>query len=313
MRSRFRSKKFAAVFATAFVLSSCSHIPFPQNFGDIEIRNVKDAVECEVAAVALNKEFDEETDIADWNVKSNLYLPLSLKATADGKATWVVPNNPLIKIVPTPGIGRSDKAIGQLDFITNIKAVKSRFRDSAICDVDSHDPSGTGIGLAIWLGSTLREMVGNSAGSSFHAGTGFTSEFEITSSFGSRFGWSVTRLDADIGFNLSKLYNNRLVVAVTPPQQQSKPKPIKVIIVGDRTKQASKNGGEQKDSKQAPSDQKGKDLESFTKQLSDKSQRITDVIKKERSKRRTITMPPYNPSQENLLQRQAPIRIEPGL
>jgi hypothetical protein len=217
---------YAGIVAVGVVvlLAGCTRIPRTAQEGTSEISKVRDAIECELAAVASDGRYAEYA-LSTWTAKTNLQLTLVSKLGADGKVVWVIPHGASpIPVTPTASLGGTDKSIAALDFSTKLADALRIYGTDCL---PGPDPSGTGMGLAAWFESTLQALREGQ-----HAGLSFTSEFELAGAAGARFGYTITRLSADAGVSGSRVATNRFTVAVAAPP--GKPKPIEVVIVGER-------------------------------------------------------------------------------
>lgn len=216
----------ALIPVCCLALSACGSIPRTVEEGRVEIAEVKRAIECDLAAIAMaaNSDFTKT-----WGAKSSLDLTLTMAAGVDGKLNWVIPHapTPMFNVDPTMGISGQNKSIAHLDFSTDITAAIANFEKNGC--VIGPDPSGVGLGLASWLASTIHAV-----GEKGHRGMSYTTEFVLEAKAGTRFGYKITRFGVDAGPSLSRAYANRVTVAVAPPPKE--PEPIEVVIVQDQTK-----------------------------------------------------------------------------
>jgi hypothetical protein len=249
-----------AVLLCATGLTGCASVPRTADQGAVEIAKFRDAIDCELAAVATKPELIGY-GFSSWGVKSDLTLTVVGKIGVDGKAIWVIPHMPAPTSVVTPtlGLGLTDKSIAAINFTSDVGAAVRAFGSQCL----GPDPSQTGLGLAEWIESTLVAV-----DRSRHAGMSYTTEFEVVGSAGARFGYAIRRLTSDAGLTASRVGSHRLTVAVAPPPRPpAPPKAIPVYI----------------------------------------EQRPEAIAPPPVPARRAID----NPTLDRLLQRQAPVRLEP--
>lgn len=211
------------------VITGCSIIPRTSEEGQIEINKFTDAIQCELAAVARNDQYDA-LNIPAWGTKSSLDLTVVNTIAADGKVVWTIPYSPAaLKLTPSLSGSYKHTSIAHFDFGISIAEALNNPK-VARCE-PGHDPSETGLGLAAWFEATLMSLRG---GNVSHGGMSYTVEFQISSAPGSRFGYKITLIDADVGAGWTYTGTHRLTVAIAPPPGAYKPpKAIPVYIVPD--------------------------------------------------------------------------------
>lgn len=205
----FLSHKLLLITSCVLV-SSCAGLQTSVREEAIELQNIKAGIECELAAVLREKK-NAAWDLSTWDVKSTLDLTVVRTIGADGKVAWVIPAVAAIKLTPTLGAARKDTRIGHLEFTTNLKELD---RTAAPECMTSSNPSETGMGLAAWIDSTLLALSNEKKS---HRGLSYTSEFEIAINADTRFGYTITNIDADVGGGVTRVGTNRLSVAIAPP------------------------------------------------------------------------------------------------
>jgi hypothetical protein len=206
------------------LLSGCAVWLHNAEGGRVEIQRIKEAIDCELAAVAQSAAAPPE--ILKWRAKSTLDMTLVASIGADGSVTYILRTVDPLRIIPSAAISGRETNIAHVEFASTLdEARKNPALKGRQC-VPGPDPSGTGMGLAAWFESTLRGVPPEQ----FGGGT-FTTEFEVAGSAGARFGWTFTRVLGDAGGLGKASHTHRLSVAFnTPP---AKPLATHVIIDGD--------------------------------------------------------------------------------
>jgi hypothetical protein len=206
-------------------LAACSTVPFSVEEGQIQISKFTDAIECELAAVAMDPKF-AAFDVPNWGVKSQLDFTVVNSIGADGAVVWTIPHSAaLIRLTPSFTVAHRNTNIGHLEFATSISGAAAQYGKVCI----GPDPSGTGFGLASWFEATLLAL---KEGNSFHSGLSYTIEFQIVVAPAARFGYRVLLVDLNVGGGLSRTDTHRLTVALAPPPPPQKPpKPSPVYLV----------------------------------------------------------------------------------
>lgn len=213
----------------AGLMSGCSAFPGSVQEGVVEISNVTAAIECELAAVAVDSDLDvRRRDVEKWSSLTDLDLTLVRTLGADGNATVTGPIG-LGTVSGTPKFGLTgiDTRTGHLQFATNIAEAKRKY--GTTCSGD--DPSQTRMGLANWFIASLKAVHKGQL-----AGVTYTKQFEIIATAGARFGYTLipvtNTVSADGGFSGTFDKTNRITVALAPPAAPADPpKPIPVFIV----------------------------------------------------------------------------------
>jgi hypothetical protein len=217
------------------LLSGCAVWLHDAEGGRIEIKKIKDAIDCELAAVSkaaaqLPRPIRPD-DILAWRAKSTLDMTLVASIGADGNVTYILRTIDPLRIIPSAALSGRETNVAHVEFATTIAgALKNPALANRPCE-PSPDPSGTGMGLAAWFMSTLLAVPRGQ----FAGGT-FTTEFEVAGSAAARFGWTLTRVAGDAGGAGKLSHTHRLSVAFnTPPTD---PPAVHVIIDGDNRPRA---------------------------------------------------------------------------
>jgi hypothetical protein len=267
----------------------CATLPDINEHRKIEVGDIIEMIECELAAAARDPELKSYA-VPNWGVKSSLDLTLVSSLGADGKVAWSIPFNiATVKLTPNLSWEQKDTSTAHIDFVTQIPEA---IRHNPHTCAPAADPSGTGLGLAAWFKTTLLAV-----GIRNHAGLSYTVEFQVTLTGAGRFGYSIVRLDADVGTTGTTINTHRLTVAIAPPPPPASPaKPLEVVIVGDRTV--------------------GKPIPESSVPT-ERSEAPSAAPKRERRVRRPVPNASRAPLKDdtvldNLLLRQAPVRIQPG-
>jgi len=212
-------------------ITACAYLPQLNTELRVEVRDIKDVVECEVAS-AVRELGGAVFEIGAWDVKSTLDLTLVESIGADGRIAWVIPTGNTL----TPSLNGSAKrtSTAHVEFITPVRDALKRHKKTCEAQPNPSDPSGTGLGLAAWIQSTFIAI-----GKQHHAGLSYTRIFELTAGGGARFGFIFTTspLSGEVGASASLIHTNQLVVTVSPHVESS---PTEVIIVGDKRQTPSK-------------------------------------------------------------------------
>ena len=214
---------FGTISCVGVLLSGCAGWLHNPEGGAVEIKKIKDAIDCELAAVA--KSNVAPRDIAKWRAKSTLDMTLVASIGADGSVTYILRTIDPLRVIPSAALSGRETNVAHVEFATTIAgALASPALVGRPCE-PGPDPSGTGMGLAAWFESTLRGVPRGE----FAGGT-FTTEFEVAGSASARFGWTFTRAVADTGGGGRASHTHRLSVAFNTPYIE--PPPTKVLIVG---------------------------------------------------------------------------------
>lgn len=216
--------KILAVLGIASALAACSYLPQVNTELRVEVRDIKEVVECEIASAvrALGPSLFE---VGAWHVKSTLDVTLVQTIGADGGVAYL-----LLPIGTTPtsslsgGVKRTSTA--HVEFITPIEDAIKRHKQTCEAQPDPSDPSGTGLGLAAWIQSTFLAI-----GKKDHAGLTYAKIFELSAGGGPRYGFNfVGPLAAEVGVAGHLIKTNQLVVSLSPHAETP---PIPVVLVGD--------------------------------------------------------------------------------
>jgi hypothetical protein len=211
------------ICACAAMVSGCSTFPHNVKEGIVEIEQVTAAIECELAAVALDPDQRvREKNIDKWNALTDLDLTLVRSLGADGTATVTGPAGlGIVSGTPKFGVVGTDTRTGHLQFSTSIKGAKTRY--GATCQ--GYDPSETRMGLANWFAAALKAVPSDDL-----AGVTYTKQFEIVATAGARFGYTLipvtNTVSADAGFAGAIDKTNRFSIALAPPDPPKKPIPV---------------------------------------------------------------------------------------
>lgn len=208
-------------------LSGCATIPQSAEQGAIEIKNVTAAIECELAAVAMDPRF-RNRQLPKWKSLTDLDLSLLTSAGANGTGAVTWPYGPAL-LTATPGLGvsRKDTSISHVQFITPIGKAKTVY--GATCS--GPDPSDTRMGLAEWFRSALLAVDKGAI-----TGLTFTKDFEVTANASARFGYVLNPISplitTDSGGGLTYDRITRVSIALAPPPE-GLPPPMAVYIVDE--------------------------------------------------------------------------------
>lgn len=209
------------ILLIGFAASSCSY-PRINRERVVDVQDVVRVVECELYFASTNNPREaNKLQIGRWDVASTLDLTLVSKIDADGKISWAIPIN--YTVTPNVGVSAQDTITAHVAFATNLKALKAKAPPEH-CVLDDHlDPSGTGLGLAAWIETTLEAV-----GKDNHGGLSYTKTFEFRADASARLGFVLAPVNLDVGPGWHGTKTNQLVVAVAPPSG-----PQKVIVVSD--------------------------------------------------------------------------------
>jgi hypothetical protein len=216
------------VLICAGLLSGCSAFPGSVQEGVVEISDVTAAIQCELAAVAVNSDPEVRAKgVEQWSSLTDLDLTLARSLGADGNATVTGPIG-LGTVSGTPKLGLTgiDTRTGHLQFSTNISDAKLKYGPTC----SGNDPSETRMGLANWFAATLKAVKKGEL-----AGVTYTKQFEIVATAGARFGYTLipvtNTVSVDAGFSGIYDRTSRFTVALAPPTVDPPKKPIPVYIV----------------------------------------------------------------------------------
>src|SRR5713226_1639308 len=96
--------------------SACATFPHDTEQGIVEIRDVTAAVECELAAVAVDPAFSNRK-LEKWKALVDLDLTLVQSAGADGKVTVTAPYGlAQVSVTPSLGVSGKDTSIAHVEF-----------------------------------------------------------------------------------------------------------------------------------------------------------------------------------------------------
>lgn len=211
-------------------LAGCTAFPSSSERGKVEIRNIVDSIECELAAVATSDDPDlVARKIKDWTAATDLDLTLVRSFGADGSAKVGAPAGlAVLSATPKVGFSDTDTRTNHIKFANSFQKAIKRYPGNC----RGVDPSETGMGLAYWLVASIKAIDEDDL-----VGVSFTKQFEIVASASSRFGYTLepvtNPVSADAGLGGSHDYTNRFTIALTPPPPPPIPtKPTRVIVVG---------------------------------------------------------------------------------
>lgn len=220
------NKYIAVVCAT--LLSGCSAFPGSVREGVVEISQVTAAIECELAAVAVDPDPDVRSKAPEtWGSLTDLDLTLVRSLGGDAAATVTAPVGlGTISATPKLGVTGTDTRTGHIQFSTNIVAAKKKYGTTC----SGNDPSETHMGLANWFIAALKAIEKGSL-----AGVTYTKQFEIVANPAARFGYTLipvtntVSIDSGIGGSYDR--TSRFSVALAPQAVEAPKKPIPVYIV----------------------------------------------------------------------------------
>jgi len=212
----------------AIVLSGCSAFPGSVREGIVEISQITSAIECELAALAIDADPDVQSKAPEmWSALTDLDLSLVRSLSGDAAPTGTAPVGlGVISGTPKLGVTGTDTRTGHIQFATSIVAAKRKY--GATCAGD--DPSETRMGLANWFAAAFKAIPTGAL-----AGVTYTKQFEIVASAGARFGYTLipvtNTVSVDSGAGGTYGRTNRFTVALAPPIVEPPKKPIPVYIV----------------------------------------------------------------------------------
>jgi hypothetical protein len=263
------------------LVTSCVLLPRTQEEGAVTISKFQRTIECEIAAVATEPAY-AAYNLKSWNVKNALDMTIVNILAADAGGTLTVPSGSGIPTVsPALSISSKQTSGAHVDFAISVPKAIERYGDE--CKFGP-DPSGTHIGLAAWIASTIDVIEPQN-----HGGLTYTTEFDVTASAGSKFGYVMTLANVNAGVGASREGTHRLVVAMSQPIPPAGPLPVRVVgnvtVVGGEAR-PSKMGADTVDPKprRAPNLNRG----------------------------RLVSPALEDPNLNRLQQLQAPVRLAPG-
>ena len=213
------------ILALHAALSACATIPQTAEQGVTDIKGITGAIECELAAVAMEPRF-RDRELAKWKSLTDVDLTLqnNLGASASGWIAFPVPPA-FLALNPSISANRKVTNTSHVQFVTPIGVAKAQY--GATCS--GPDPSETNMGLAEWLRATLIAIDKRAI-----TGLTFTKELDISASAGSRFGYVVTAAvnATDKGGALSSDKISRITIALAPPPP-GMPPPMAVFVVDE--------------------------------------------------------------------------------
>jgi hypothetical protein len=228
-----RCKRASALLILSACISGCATIPQSAEQGVIEIKNITAALECELAAVAADRRFAKR-NLPHWKALTDLDLTVVTTVGADAKPIITAPHGlAVLALTPGAGASRKDVSVSHVQFAIPIARAQAQY--GATCA--GPDPSGTGMGLAEWLRSTLLAIDKDTI-----TGLTFTKAFDISANATARFGYTLlpvtNTVTADSGGGVSYERTNRVTIALAPPH--GPPPPISVYVVGSAEHLAEK-------------------------------------------------------------------------
>lgn len=206
-------------------LSACAMVPQSAEQGVIEIKNVTAAIECELAAVAMDPRF-RDRQLTKWKSLTDLDLTLGTSAGLNGTGAMSWFYGPaLLTVTPSLGASRRDTSISHVQFVTPISKAKAVYGTSC----SGLDPSDTRMGLAEWFRSALLAV-----DNGLITGLTFTKDFEVTANASARFGYTLVPVTnaTDNGGGLSYDRTSRVSIALAPPHE-GLPPPTAVYVVDE--------------------------------------------------------------------------------
>lgn len=208
------------VFAVA--LSNCALLPIDEHTGGVTIDAFKNSIECEIAAVAIDPRYSSFL-LRTWHVKASVDMTIVNTVSADGKATVLIPTSITLPTVsPSGSLTGKFTNVGHLDFAVSVPDAITKYGETCV----GPDPSQTKMGLAGWITATLDQISPEN-----HGGLSYSVDVDVTASAGSRFGFvfsGMSTLDAGPSFTREGVHH--LVVTMTIPTPD--PGPLLVRIVG---------------------------------------------------------------------------------
>jgi hypothetical protein len=222
MNWRWRGAILAALTVS---LSACATVPQTAEQGVTDIKGITSAIECELAAVAMDSRF-RDRQLSKWKSLTDVDLTLgtSIGANATGWISW--PLGPaLVTVNPGLGANRKDTSTSHVQFVIPIGYAADTFGKTC----SGPDPSETKMGLAEWFRATLIAIDKRAI-----TGLTFTKEFVISANASTRFGYIVTpTVEAtDKGGALSYDRTSRITIALAPPPPGAPP-PMAVYVVDE--------------------------------------------------------------------------------
>lgn len=213
--------------AAACVLSvaGCTAFPRSPQQAVIQINDIVDAIECELAAVATNNDpIVRSRDIMKWTAATQVDLTLVRSISADGSVGIAGPwGIATVSGTPSGSISDADTRINSIKFANSFQKAVDRFQYTC----SGPDPSETGMGLANWFEGSVRAIDKDSLVS-----LSFTKQFNIVAAASARFGYTLlpvtNPVTASAGLRGSSDYTNRFTIALTPPAPP--PKPLNVYV-----------------------------------------------------------------------------------
>jgi hypothetical protein len=211
--------------AAAAALAGCSAFPATVAEGIVDIDQVTAAVECELAAAALDRKA-VEGGVGKWGALTDLDLTQVRGIGVDGTASVSAPAGAgVFSFSPKLGVTGTYTQSGHVQFATNLAKAKAKYGTQC----SGSDPSETRMGLANWVRAAFAAVDKKAL-----TGVTFTRQFEILATASARFGYTlvpvVNPITADAGPGGSLDRTNRFTVALAPPEGPKEP--LKVTIVG---------------------------------------------------------------------------------
>lgn len=209
--------------AAAFV-AGCSAFPATVAEGVVDIDQVTSAVECELAAAALDPKAISG-GIGRWGALTDLDLTQVRGLGVDGSASVSAPAGlGVVSFTPKLGVTGTYTQSGHLQFASNLMTAKARYGTKC----SGSDPSETRMGLANWVRSAFAAVDRKAL-----TGVTFTRQFEIVATAGARFGYTlvpvVNPVSADAGPNGSLDRTNRFTVALAPPPPPKETLDVRIV------------------------------------------------------------------------------------
>jgi hypothetical protein len=218
-----RCYRGALLVVLTMSVSACATIPQTEEQGVIDIKGITAAIECELAAVAIDHRF-RHRQLPKWKSLTDVDLTLATSAGVNGTGWLSWPVGPAFwTVTPSLGASRKDTSTSHVQFITPIGHAQQAYGKTC----SGPDPSETRMGLAEWFRATLIAIDKRAI-----TGLTFTKEFTISANAGARFGYTVTPVmnATDKGGALTYDKISRITIALAPPPP-GPPPPQAVYVV----------------------------------------------------------------------------------
>lgn len=206
--------------ACVLALAGCTAFPRSAEHAVVKIDAIIDAIDCELAAVAMNTDpVVSSRDIMHWTAATDIDLTLSRSISADGSVGVAGPwGLATVSGTPSGSISDTDTRTNSLKFANSFQKAVARFGNTC----SGPDPSETRMGLANWFEGSVTAIGPDSLVS-----LSFTKQFKVVATAGARFGYTLipvtNPVTAGVGIGGSSDYSNRFTIALTPPSPPPKP------------------------------------------------------------------------------------------